>query len=64
MSTRSGQVEAPGGLQIGVTRSTNGDELSAEERAQLLASVTKRRPFSGHSCAPSLPTRSGFALAS
>ena len=41
MSTRSGQVEAPGGLQIGVTRSTDGDELSAEERAQLLASADK-----------------------
>ena len=41
MSTRSGQVEAPGGLQIGVTRSTNGDELSADERAQLLASADK-----------------------
>ena len=49
MSTRSGQVEAPGGLQIGVTRSTNGDELSAEERAELLASADKApavfRPF-------------------
>ena len=41
MSTRSGEVSAPGGLQIGVTRSTNGDELSAEERAQLLASADK-----------------------
>ena len=41
MSTRSGQVEAPGGLQIGVTRSTNGEELSAEERAQLLATVDR-----------------------
>ena len=65
MSTRSGQVEAPGGLQIGVTGSTNGAELSAEERAQMLASgQIGRRRFSGQCCAPSLPTRSGFALAS
>jgi hypothetical protein len=41
MSTRSGKVEAPGGLQIGVTGSANGAELSAEERAQLLASADK-----------------------
>ena len=41
MSTRSGKVEAPGGLQIGVTGSTDGAELSAEERAQLLASADK-----------------------
>jgi Protein of unknown function (DUF3667) len=41
VSTRSGKVSAPGGLQIGVTGSTDGDELSAEERAQLLASADK-----------------------
>ena len=41
MSTHPGKVEAPGGLQIGVTGSTDGAELSAEERAQLLASADK-----------------------
>jgi Protein of unknown function (DUF3667) len=41
MSTRSGQVTAPGGLQIGVTGSANGVALSAEERAELLASVDR-----------------------
>lgn len=41
MSTRSGRVAAPGGLQIGVTGSANGAELSAEERAQLLATVDR-----------------------
>ena len=39
MSTRSGQVTAPGGLQIGVTGAVNRDALTAEERAALLASV-------------------------
>ena len=41
MSTRSGQVEAPGGLKFGVTGSSNDTELSPEERAQLLASADK-----------------------
>jgi Protein of unknown function (DUF3667) len=41
MSTRSGEVAAPGGLQIGATGRPNGAELSAEERAQLLASADK-----------------------
>ena len=41
MSTRSGQVEAPGGLKFGVTGSVNDTELSPEERAQLIASADK-----------------------
>ena len=41
MSTRSGQVDAPGGLQFGITGSTSGAELSPEERAQLLESADK-----------------------
>ena len=41
MSTRPGQLDAPGGLQIGVTGSANGVELNPEERAQLLASADK-----------------------
>ena len=41
MNARSGQVTAPGGLQIGVSGSAKGVELTAEERAQLLASVEK-----------------------
>ena len=49
MSTRSGRVDAPGGLQIGVSGSTNSAELSPEERAQLLAGADKApavlRPF-------------------
>jgi len=41
MSTRSGQVEAPGGLKFGVTGTVNDTELSPEERAQLIASADK-----------------------
>ena len=37
MSTRSGQVAAPGGLQIGISRQTSGADLTPEEREELLA---------------------------
>jgi hypothetical protein len=40
-TTRRGVVAAPGGIQIGVTGSANGADLSAEERADLLASAEK-----------------------
>ena len=40
-STRRGEIAAPGGLQIGVTGSATGADLSAEERAELLAAVEK-----------------------
>ena len=45
MSTRSGQVEAPGGLQIGISGRTSGADLSPEERAELLASAEKAPAF-------------------
>ena len=41
MSTRNGQIAVPGGLQIEISRTTSGADLSAEERAQLLASADK-----------------------
>ena len=41
MSTRNGQLAVPGGLQIEISRTTSGADLSAEERAQLLASADK-----------------------
>lgn len=40
-TTRRGELAAPGGVQIGITGSANGVALSAEERADLLASVEK-----------------------
>lgn len=43
-TTRRGEVAAPGGIQIGITGSANGTDLTAEERADLLASVEKA-PF-------------------
>ena len=41
MSGQSGEIRAPGGIQIGVTGAPNGAVLSSEERAQLLASIDR-----------------------
>ena len=41
MSADRGEVLAPGGIHIGVTGSANRGDLSAEDRAQLLASVDR-----------------------
>jgi hypothetical protein len=45
MSSRSGQVAAPGGIQIGVTGAVNDRDLTAEERAAMLKHVDESSPL-------------------
>ena len=41
LPTRSGEIDMPGGVRIGGTRTSNGPDLSAEDRKAMLASAER-----------------------